>query len=79
MSKNEIFSWGFKGGYQPTLKKKKKPYNHCFFQYRNMNYIYFNIQNPILVFTCEASGGGEGGRLDNLAAAFSFAKCSIAS
>lgn len=64
-----------------TNQLKKMPYNHCFFQYRNMNYIYFNIQNPILIFTCEVNraGGKREGRSDNLAAAFSFAKCSIAS
>lgn len=66
MSKNEIFSWEFRKFANQLLKKlkkkpktknkKKKASNHCFFQYRNMNYIYFNIQTPS-IFTWEVSVG----------------------
>jgi len=75
MSKNEIFSWGFKGGYQPTQKNALQP-------------LLLSVQKHelhiLLIYKTPSSHslvkqGGGGGRLDNLAAAFSFAKCSIAS
>lgn len=61
MSKNEIFSWGFKGGYQPTKKKKKCLTTTASVNTGTQTTYTFNIQNPTLKFTGEVSRGGRRG------------------